>query len=124
MTAGPPAGPPAPELIAAGFELENADAPLLHHGMNLADLAHVLDLAGAGVIPAEAARTLLALLLETLVTPAEEFPYEPGYGEPYNSRERYFSGRVGDVAGCTPAGRAARPCGSRSGSACAAPWPT
>src|SRR6266571_7754136 len=28
--AGPPAGPPAAELIAAGFELENADAPLLH----------------------------------------------------------------------------------------------
>jgi argininosuccinate lyase len=108
MTAGPPAGPPAPELIAAGFELENADAPLLHHGMNLADLAHVLDLAGAGVIPAEAARTLLALLLETLVTPAEEFPYEPGYGEPYNSRERYFAGRAGDVAGWLHAGRPRR----------------
>jgi len=28
--AGPPAGPPAPELIAAGFELENADAGILH----------------------------------------------------------------------------------------------
>jgi argininosuccinate lyase len=78
MTAGPPAGPPAPELIAAGFELENADAPLLHHGMNLADLAHVLDLAEAGVIPAEPARRLLALLLETLLIPAEQSPYEPG----------------------------------------------
>ena len=29
-------GPPAAELIEAGFELENADAPVLHHGMNLA----------------------------------------------------------------------------------------
>ena len=42
--AGPPMGPPAAELIEAGFELENADAPVLHHGMNLADLAHLLDL--------------------------------------------------------------------------------
>jgi argininosuccinate lyase len=106
--AGPPAGPPAAELIAAGFELENADAPLLHDGMNLADLAHVLDLDGAGVIPPEAARRLLALLLETLRTPAAEFPYEPGYGEPYNSRERYFAGQVGDVAGWLHAGRPRR----------------
>ena len=106
--AGPPAGPPAAELIAAGFELENADAPLLHDGMNLADLAHVLDLADAGVIPPEAARQLLALLLETLDVPAEQFPYRPEYGEPYNSRERYFAGRVGDVAGWLHAGRPRR----------------
>src|SRR5579864_9352534 len=106
--AGPPAGPPAAELIAAGFELENADAPLLHDGMNLADLAHVLDLADAGVIPPEAARQLLALLLETLDVPAEQFPYRPEYGEPYNSRERYFAGRMGDVAGWLHAGRPRR----------------
>jgi argininosuccinate lyase len=106
--AGPPAGPPADELIAAGFELENADAPLLHHGMNLADLAHVLDLADAGVIPPDAAGQLLALLLETLDVPADQFPYRPEYGEPYNSRERYFAGRVGDVAGWLHAGRPRR----------------
>lgn len=106
--AGPPAGPPAAELIAAGFELENADAPLLHHGINLADIAHVLDLGCAGVIPPAAARRLLALLLETLQIPADEFPYDPAYGEPYNSRERYFTGRVGDVAGWLHAGRPRR----------------
>jgi len=106
--AGPPAGPPAPELIAAGFELENADAPLLHHGINLADLAHVLDLGCAGVIPPDAARTLLALLLETTRMPAGQFPYEPSYGEPYNSRERYFVARVGDLAGWLHAGRPRR----------------
>ena len=106
--AGPPAGPPAAELIAAGFELENGDAPLLHDGMNLADLAHVLDLARAGVIPAQAASRLLALLLETLRIPAGEFPYDPAYGEPYNSRERYFAGQVGDVAGWLHAGRPRR----------------
>jgi argininosuccinate lyase len=107
-SAGPPAGPPAAELIAAGFELENADAPLLHHGINLADIAHVIDLGRAGVIPPAAARQLLALLLETLQVPADEFPYEPAYGEPYNSRERYFVARVGDVAGWLHAGRPRR----------------
>ena len=106
--AGPPMGPPAAELIEAGFELENADAPVLHHGMNLADLAHLLDLASAGVIPPEAARQLLALLLEVMQIPARDFPYDPANGEPYNSRERYFVSRVGDVAGWLHAGRPRR----------------
>ena len=117
------AGPPAAELIAAGFELENADAPILHHGMNLADLAHLLDLGAAGVIPPAAADRLLALLLDTMKIPASEFPYDPANGEPYNSRERYFVSRVGDVAGWLHAGRpGGKPSGSRSGSACAATW--
>ena len=30
-------GAPARELIESGFTLENADAPLLHRGLNLAD---------------------------------------------------------------------------------------
>ena len=77
---GPPVGPPAAELIEAGFELENADAPILHHGMNLADLAHLLDLASAGVIPPDAARRLLALLLEVMQIPARDFPYDPANG--------------------------------------------
>ena len=106
--AGPPMGPPAAELIEAGFELENADAPVLHHGMNLADLAHLLDLASAGVIPPEAARQLLALLLEVIQIPVRDFPYDPANGEPYNSRERYFVSRVGDVAGWLHAGRPRR----------------
>ena len=106
--AGPPMGPPAAELIEAGFELENADAPVLHHGMNLADLAHLLDLASAGVIPPDAARQLLALLLEVMQIPARDFPYDPANGEPYNSRERYFVSRTGDVAGWLHAGRPRR----------------
>ena len=106
--AGPPAGPAAPELIAAGFELENADAGILHRGMNLADIAHLLDLSATGVIPPEAARSLLALLLATMDIPAAEFPYDPANGEPYNSRERYFVSQVGDVAGWLHAGRPRR----------------
>ncbi len=106
--AGPPAGRPAPELIAAGFELENAAAPVLHRGMNLADIAHVLDLDSAGVIPPHAARRLLALLLEAMDITAADFPYDPAHGEPYSSRERYFAGRAGDVAGWLHAGRPRR----------------
>ena len=108
MTAGPPVGPPAAELIAAGFALENADAPVLHHGINLADLAHLLDLSSAGVIPPAAARRLLALVLDAIAMPAGEFPYDPAHGEPYNSRERFFAGRAGDVAGWLHAGRPRR----------------
>ncbi len=105
---GPPLDGPAPELVQAGFALENADAPLLHRGLNLADLAHTLDLLGRHVIPEDAARTLLGVLLEATATPAEEFPYDPAYGEPYNCRERWFTGRIGDVAGWLHAGRPRR----------------
>ncbi len=105
---GPPQTGPAPELIASGFTLENADAPLLHAGLNAADLAHVLDLRTRGVVPEEPARRLLALLLETDAMPAEEFPYDPEFGEPYNSRERFFTGRIGDDAGWLHAGRPRR----------------
>ncbi len=105
---GPPQTGPAPELVASGFALENADAPLLHDGLNLADLAHVLDLHARGVVPEQAARRLLALLLDTCATPQAEFPYDPQYGEPYNSRERYFTSRIGDDAGWLHAGRPRR----------------
>jgi len=105
---GPPRGEPAQELVDSGFHLENADAPLLHAGLNLADLAHVLDLRGRDVIPAAAAVRLIELLLEAHRTPAEDFPYDPAYGEPYNSRERHFTLRIGDDAGWLHAGRPRR----------------
>jgi argininosuccinate lyase len=101
-------GAPARELIESGFALENADAPLLHHGLNLADIAHVIDLRARRVVPEQAARQLLALLLEVYATPAEAFPYDPSHGEAYNSREYYFASRLGDVAGWLHAGRPRR----------------
>jgi argininosuccinate lyase len=105
---GPPVDGPAPELVESGFYLENADAPLLHAGLNLADLAHVLDLRERGVIPEESARRLLSLLLEAVDTPADRFPYDPAFGEPYNSRERHFTEKIGDDAGWLHAGRPRR----------------
>jgi argininosuccinate lyase len=101
-------GAPAQELIESGFTLENADAPLLHRGLNLADIAHVIDLQGRKVVPDDAARKLLGLLLEVYELPAEEFPYDPSFGEAYNSREHHFASRLGDVAGWLHAGRPRR----------------
>lgn len=105
---GPPTTSAAPELIASGFELENADAPILHRGFNLADIAHVLDLSRRGIIPESAERALLSLLLEVDEIDAADFPYAPEFGESYNSRERFFVDRIGDVAGWLHAGRPRR----------------
>ena len=46
---------PAPELVAAGYALEIADAPLLHRGLTLADLAHLVELVGCGALRREQA---------------------------------------------------------------------
>ena len=105
---GPPQGGPAQELVDSGFHLENADAPLLHEGLNRADLAHLLDLRSRGVIPEEPAARLAALILEADRLTPEEFPYDPAFGEPYNSRERHFIAQIGDDAGWLHAGRPRR----------------
>jgi argininosuccinate lyase len=105
---GPPMGGPAQELIDSGFAFENADAPLLHAGLNLADVAHVIDLHERGVIPHTAAEQLMRVLLQAVRTSAEEFPYDPAFGEPYNSRERHFTAQIGNDAGWLHAGRPRR----------------
>src|SRR6476469_4565843 len=105
---GPPQGSAARELVDSGFALENADAPFLPDGLNLADSAHVLDLLRRSIIPPAAARDLLRLLLEVQQTAVEDFPYDPEFGEPYNSRERFFVERLGNVAGWLHAGRPRR----------------
>jgi argininosuccinate lyase len=102
---------PAPELVEAGYALEIADAPLLHHGLGLADLAHVLALHEADVLPPADAAVLLATLLDLLEVPAAAFPYEPIYGDAYNSRERELERRLGGVAGWLHTGRTRREAG-------------
>lgn len=102
---------PAPQLVTAGYEAEIADAPLLHHGLNLADLAHVMELYRAGVIASEPTAMLLSTLLDFLDTRAEAFPYDPLYGDPYNSRERELQRRIGTVAGQLHTGRTRREAG-------------
>lgn len=105
---GAPLGGPAQEMIDSGFALENADAPILHAGLNLADLAHVLDLYERKVIPHQAAVDLTRVLLRAVDTAPEDFPYDPAYGEPYNCRERHFTEQIGDTAGWLHAGRPRR----------------
>jgi argininosuccinate lyase len=107
-TSGPPLGAAAPELVESGFAIENADAPLLHRGLNLADIAHLLDLRRRNLVPEQAARDLMRLLLEVCDTPPSDFPYHAELGEPYNSRERYFTDCLGNVAGWLHAGRPRR----------------
>lgn len=97
---------PAPELVAAGYELELADSALLHRGFGLADMAHVLAL---DTIPDEHARTLLAALRE--LHDADPEVTDSRYGDLANVRERELATRVGDAAGWLNAGRPRREAG-------------
>jgi argininosuccinate lyase len=98
----------SPELVAGGFAVEVADAPLLHDGLNLADVAHVAVLTEHGVIPRVAADRLFAVLLDARRTAVADFGYDPEYGETYNCRERRFAGLIGTDAGWLHAGRTRR----------------
>ncbi len=98
----------AAELVDAGFAVEVADAPLLHGGLNVADIAHVLVLRERGVIPESATRRLLGVLAEAVATPVAEFGYDPAHGEVYNCRERRFAAAIGRDAGWLHAGRPRR----------------
>lgn len=121
MTGNPPEGylgtdgritsGPAPELVTAGYALEVGDAEILHEGLMLADLAHVIVLCEQGLIDDPAARALLGAILEMGSLPAEEFPYDVRLGDAYNSRERELERRLGSDAGYVHLGRTRREAG-------------
>jgi len=96
------------ELVKAGFTMEMADAHLLHDGFALADLAHVLALSDLGVLAPDDAAALLQALLDMAAIPASEFPYDPAYGDPWNSRERRLEAVAGPRAGWMTVGRPRR----------------
>jgi argininosuccinate lyase len=103
---------PAPEMVEAGFSLECADAPILHAGLGMADLAHAVVLAEGSLLPApEAARQLRRALLEMSEIPAEDFPYDPRLGDAWNSRHRELGRRVPELAGWLTVGRPRREAG-------------
>lgn len=102
---------PAPELVAAGYALELADAPALHEGLLDADLAHVISLLEIGLIDERTARDLLRALLDMGAIPAEDFPYDVTLGDAYNSRERELERRIGTLAGVVHLGRTRREAG-------------
>ncbi|HET8953640.1 MAG TPA: hypothetical protein VFN44_24170, partial [Solirubrobacteraceae bacterium] len=99
---------PAPELVEAGFALELADAPLLHRGFGLADLAHAIVLGEGGVIPAADLRALLGALLDLL---DGDVPADASYGDLANVRERQLTQRIGGPSGWLNAGRPRREAG-------------
>ena len=99
---------PAPELVDAGFALEMAEAPAFHDGFALADVAHALALVDAGVLPSPDAAALLGALLEMAAMPADKFPYDAAFGDPWNSRERVLEELAGPVAGWLWVGRPRR----------------
>lgn len=102
---------PSDALVEAGYRLEIDDAPLLHHGLGIADLAHVAELQQLGVLPQDDAVALTRALLELLDTPAGEFPYDPAHGDAYNSRELVLADTLGAAAGWLPTGRTRREAG-------------
>jgi argininosuccinate lyase len=99
---------PGEELIAAGYAWETADAPVLHDALNLADLAHAVELADRGILPADASTALLGALLDLAEKAAEDVDYDPRHGELYDSRERHLTARIGADAGWLRAGRTRR----------------
>jgi argininosuccinate lyase len=102
---------PAAELVEAGYALETADAPLLHRGLTLADLAHLVELTECGALTRADAAPVCAVLLEWLDAPAAGFPYDPVYGDAYNSRERELERALGPAAGRLHLGRTRREAG-------------
>ncbi|HEY8514148.1 MAG TPA: argininosuccinate lyase [Candidatus Binatia bacterium] len=99
---------PAPELMRASFALELADAPILYRGLSFADMAHVLVLRDAGVIPKADARRLLDLLLELHELPLERFPLDPALEDVSTNREAWVRKRDAEAAGWLGAGRPRR----------------
>ncbi len=102
---------PAPELVEAGYALEIADAPLLHRGLTLADLAHLVALTECGALDPPQAAPLCGWLIGLLDAPAAEFRYDAVYGDAYNSRERELERALGPSAGRLHLGRTRREAG-------------
>lgn len=102
---------PSDALVKSGYSIEVDDAEFLHRGLGLADMAHLLELSDAGVAPGDDAGRLGAELLALFDTPAPDFPYDPVYGDAYNSRERELERRLGSMAGWLHTGRTRREAG-------------
>jgi len=94
--------------MRASFALEIADAPILHAGLSLADLAHVLLLRDARIVPAKDANRLLELLLELHEVALEDFPLDPALEDVYSNREAWLKKRDAQVAGWMGTGRPRR----------------
>jgi argininosuccinate lyase len=99
---------PSRDLVEGAFDYEIRTAAVLHDGLNLADMAHILQLRAEGVVPEADAAALAEVLLDADATDWSDFGYDSAVGEPYSSRERVFGAVLGDRAGWLHAGRTRR----------------
>jgi argininosuccinate lyase len=99
---------PSELLIETAFRRELAYAGALYEGISYADLAHVLMLAEADVIPAAPAKALLAALVELHDQGLAALELDAKWGDLYNNRDSELQRRVPDAAGWLHAGRARR----------------
>ncbi len=81
---------PGSKGITSASRLDAGAGPLFYHGMSLADLAHVVVLLEAGIIPHLSGTKLLAALLSMHAIPAPDFPFNPVHGDAYANREYYL----------------------------------
>ena len=91
-----------PELVDGAYTYEIRTAGALHDGLNLADMAHLLQLVTDGIVPRPAASDLAGALERADASDWTDFGYDPHFGEPYSSRERRFESELGDAAGWLP----------------------
>jgi len=101
-------GGPAPELVDGAYAYEIGTAAALHDGLNLADMAHLLQLDAQGLVPAADGAALAGVQEDADATSWRDFGYDAAFGEPYSSRERTFERAIGEQAGWLHAGRTRR----------------
>jgi argininosuccinate lyase len=102
---------PSELLVRTGFSTEIRQAGRLHYWLGVANLAHVLALRDAGVLPEAPGRRLLGALLDLLGKSAADSAYSPEHGDAYNSREHLLRGMLGADAGWLSLGRTRREAG-------------
>ena len=99
---------PSDLLVETAFRRELAYAGALYEGISYADLAHVLMLAEAGVVPEAPAKALLAALVELHDQGLAALQLDAKWGDLYNNRDSELQRRVPAAAGWLHAGRARR----------------
>lgn len=98
----------APELIRSANRLEISNASVLYNELSLADMAHIIMLIEAEIVPKKSGIKLLEAFLEAHAIPLNEFPLDPSLGDFYNCREYYIQEIAPDVAGWQRVARARR----------------
>ena len=99
---------PSCDLVEGAFDYEIRTAAVLHDGLNVADIAHLVLREPRVVVPDADAVALGGVLRDADATPWAEFGYDPAHGEVYSCRERVFGAVRATRAGWLHAGRPRR----------------